>query len=1040
MQDNLIQFDNINSNTIPLKLDTTLEPFTRDLDGGNLSYININILYQANYKLHKFNESDKPNDGKIKVIEEKIDKLHIVLDTYDAYEMKKTYIDNLYSITLSVKQNELFKFRFMRNNNLEFLDEDHYLRAIEPDINIEANKSEHWPIDYIYPEYGIDSKLSTEKYDKKLDIDSFKKSMFNVFNWKTRWRWILPSDNEKYIFTFYVPIIVTYNDPNTYFRDNPRLGFQWDYLPKNFYIQNNTQKITFKDSDGNTIDDTLYLEDVNIGDISDHTNLNNMMFILIRHNLGYSNEQYIVSDELIDYRLDNQNLSKINNFFNLYSCRYANMILYINNYIKNPLTIVKNNTTLLIDKITEFLNNTNNRLLSDMAGYVNKEEFIWHDGSISKLQKFDFTNRDNYPELYYFQQNYFYPEITYSTHNYSVIINNVKIELQINVDVKPHPLFTAIYPIFEIIRDGYGRVNVGSFTYFNDQSISEYIDFIRTSPKEAKLYINKWIVLNVLSNAIITTVECNNFPRNKSSFRPEINDSLKIMGYSVTNSQLKDPLTANVDVRPYLIKLINILDKLNKNRCFNQTRSDGLYPLDSNINLSRLQPSIMPKTYRYPILYTGKLLENDENKQLLNFKPTYNLSLYWIEKHIITLLYKYDDPVNNNMKGYTEFKIIKRISSDDDGLTVDNFGNPIIGVGKPLNRSILKILDTNLNENTQPILTKKQKSNFYFLIEIFLKIDTNIIDTVIDLSNYVLMNTDGHMLYNGNQYNNILFKDQYTSLKTKPNTEVIYDNITIKEPLKDIIKYNKIYHYFKLYLTRISSNNDYSIKKYTVDRLNYILLMYEQLIHRFSRSYWISQKKINQDTFIRNLSLKNKYKLFIKMLYIYTLLNNNDKIVCISNNYDTDIRIKNLNHKDPKYNIAIKYTELGYIDLINKDETLIKLTKLAMYKVNIGSIQIRTTDDIIKNSIFDYSKQIGNYYKLTTTSGDEGETHKYTNLMDVNRYNTIEILRITLENCIKRLLSAIIWPEFINEVKNLYNEHLKISQTIDNLHIDKLTI
>jgi hypothetical protein len=145
-------------------------------------------------------------------------------------------------------------------------------------------------------------------------------------------------------------------------------------------------------------------------------------------------------------------------------------------------------------------------------------------------------------------------------------------------------------------------------------------------------------------------------------------------------------------------------------------------------------------------------------------------------------------------------------------------------------------------------------------------------------------------------------------------------------------------------------------KKYTneieLDSLNTIndaLIILEKPIRLFARSFWINMNEITITNFINDLTVLNKIKLYYKILYIGTLLK--------SNLIDSKIE---LSYKASEFKITADSksvnklvndkSSLEFFELINNNDTINKLFKLARHHLVRGNLILDTPPFLLEHS------------------------------------------------------------------------------------------
>ena len=389
---------------------------------GGTNYVNVTIIYQ------QIDEEKR-----------KYNKFYLVKDDFTAYEMHRVNINSQYIITIKVPVDQYFKFKFMRDNKIEILDEDIELKRV----------------------FNANGTLIPIDGDK--DNAEFK----DLNEWNARWRWIKPKENESdyiYYFSYYLPFysipLVADRATNSLIK-NDHNPIEYDYLPD--YPKIAPRKIKILDTQGN-ISSTIDLLEVTI--VKDIT----LKTTLLSQNLSY------VGNE--------------GNYDNLIGkvVRNTNMILYFQNFIKNNVELV----TTQYDQLIKLIEHITTKLV--FIRNINDT----YPGVTSKL---DFTPPPSMPlyanwsTLYYISD----PNGTYE--KYTFYSDGKKYEFESNIhlihDVKLEMIMLRISFVFTNLL----RVTAQCFNNL-PKKILEYVEFFKNFQSSNKNYAIKCLYLYLLQNSV----------------------------------------------------------------------------------------------------------------------------------------------------------------------------------------------------------------------------------------------------------------------------------------------------------------------------------------------------------------------------------------------------------------------------------------------------------------------------------------------------------------------------------------------------------
>ena len=393
---------------------------------GGTNYVNVTIIYQ------QIDEEKR-----------KYNKFYLVKDDFTAYEMHRVNINSQYIITIKVPVDQYFKFKFMRDNKIEILDEDIELKTV------------------------FDANHTLIPKDDDKDNAEFK----DLNEWNARWRWIKPKENESdyiYYFSYYLPFysipLVADRATNSLIK-NDHNPIEYDYLPDDPKIA--PRKIKILDTHGN-ISSTIDLLEVTI--VKD---INKLKTTLLSQNLSYVGNEGNY-DTLIDKVVRN-----------------TNMILYFQNFIKNNVELV----TTQYDQLIKLIEHITTKLVSSNINDT-------YPGVTSKL---DFTPPlpitllyTNWSTLYYIFDTST-PGLD-SFKKYTFYSDGKKYEFESSIhlihDVKLEMIMLRISFVFTNLL----RVTAQCFNNL-PKKILEYVEFFKNFQSSNKNYAIKCLYLYLLQNS-----------------------------------------------------------------------------------------------------------------------------------------------------------------------------------------------------------------------------------------------------------------------------------------------------------------------------------------------------------------------------------------------------------------------------------------------------------------------------------------------------------------------------------------------------------
>jgi hypothetical protein len=142
-----------------------------------------------------------------------------------------------------------------------------------------------------------------------------------------------------------------------------------------------------------------------------------------------------------------------------------------------------------------------------------------------------------------------------------------------------------------------------------------------------------------------------------------------------------------------------------------------------------------------------------------------------------------------------------------------------------------------------------------------------------------------------------------------------------------------------------------------IDAINEVYAIFSKELKLFSHSFWLDLTDNSIGIFIENLTEINRAKLFYKFACIYALLGSN-----IIKSYGIEIvdsggsKKLQLNGNIDITNDIVNRTSIEYYHLINHNDTLNKLFKIARSNLVTGAITLGLEDDVLKNKTLDLTQ------------------------------------------------------------------------------------
>lgn len=513
----------------------------QNLLGGNNEYVLINFVY--------FKTLNTINTIKY---EEWTD-IYIVDENYNAYRMAIGIIDSMYVLALVLPKNKIFKFKFMKNTFIEFLDNDIDLLSYHYNKNNSINQKDlndltRWR--YIY---------TSEDVDKKIMCYSYCMPNFNINNTNT------------------IIDLLTINS-------NRR-----DLLEINDEILNNTiiqdkREIYIYDSYGGK-----QISKIEIPKIELNKNDNNVFYELIRHNMGYNIE---IPHKNFSFELNGNiydNITSIYNFYRNNGCRVENIYIYFREYIRKDIEIIM--TAL---KAIEYK--------SKYIGMLNYKDLniidpIFISSYSNRISNTDDTKKlHGDPSIIYSSNelyNYYTKQICYAIHpnpGNSVDLDTnigelyIKIKLKDNI-IKMNALTNKIDELLTHIIT-LSRILLGKFGNMPN-TVANYISFFKQFKLVSLKYLMRLQIIEILSDLqkyIINDDNSIELTDNTTSTTHYINQKNLTIGATITYTSITT--TANDTLLTQ--KINKIMNDLSGKYIYSWINDNTIKQYFNDINIDNL--------------------------------------------------------------------------------------------------------------------------------------------------------------------------------------------------------------------------------------------------------------------------------------------------------------------------------------------------------------------------------------------------------------------------------------------------------------------
>jgi hypothetical protein len=206
-------------------------------------------------------------------------------------------------------------------------------------------------------------------------------------------------------------------------------------------------------------------------------------------------------------------------------------------------------------------------------------------------------------------------------------------------------------------------------------------------------------------------------------------------------------------------------------------------------------------------------------------------------------------------------------------------------------------------------------------------------------------------------------------------TSDTYESSTVKKKIDDVYK------------GKLIETGDI-IYFYKYESISEVMRIFEKEIRLFNRSFWLDLGDISLDKFINDLSPVNRIKLYFKCLCIYTLLHSNHKNSKIKLNIGTpSMSTFKIDNEDLGTSVGNRST-IKFFNLINNNETLNKLFRLARYHMIMGHLSLNTEQRLLDNGILNLSNNfVHNIDKIPSSSPpiEFTNSNNYKNIVFVTK-------------------------------------------------------
>jgi len=530
------------------------------------SYTKVRIWYFKNYNLNPPIEQ--------------FNKIYLVTDKYVAYEMNNLIQNNTYFLELNIPNGIYFKFKFMRDDKLEYLHENGVLKGLT-----------------------FDQTLHDEAEAGKLDINKHYYS----------WRFIKINDKliTDYFFSFCIASIDNIGD--NIISDTVKRAYD---VPANMVIQKRNNIAT---ESRQIIPITQIILDAQAGPpLSDEEA--DAYARISNHNLGNNTTDSII------YSIPSRDIVK-------YSCYNNNLLLYmeyltLNNYLKYNtfLDMLNSQTKYFFEQYNDKVDGSFYHVLEELIKFGLPPNSILYSGNDNLLSTDALKHINKYDKT----------QIAYQMligHNYLNSYNIKLLDLDIHFDthikIVQHPIVELLEEyVFTHLKAAL-QIHSGKFNKL-PLTLRDYKLFFDNYKQSCINQLIKFMFIDMLMSDKMHFLDNSYTPSFGGATLPPKNDKLEINGisfnrdeYSVIHGSL------HVITDPAKLIIINKLKQIKTDFTSLLTTSGQVYAAATKYKFK--ESYVFFSSYVYPKEYYQDVNEN------------YLLTVAWINKYIAPLVYNQDE-------------------------------------------------------------------------------------------------------------------------------------------------------------------------------------------------------------------------------------------------------------------------------------------------------------------------------------------------------------------------------------------------------------
>lgn len=529
------------------------------------SYTKVRIWYFKNYNLNPPIEQ--------------FDKIYLVTDKYVAYEMNNLIQNNTYFLELNIPNDAYFKFKFMRDDKLEYLHENGVLKGLT-----------------------FDQRLHDEADAQKTDVDKHHYS----------WRFIKINDKLiiDYFFSFCTAFITSIGD--NIISDIVRRSYQ---IPVDMVIQK--QKNIATESRQVILIAAITL-DGNLIPPYDNP-IDNAYAQITNHNLGNNTTDSIINS------IPLTDIIK-------YSCYNNNLLLYmeyltLNNYSKYNtfLDMLDSQTKYFFEQYNENIDGEFYSVLEELINFGSVPKSTLYSGNDNLLSTITSKHVNKYDKT----------QIAYHIligHNYLNSYNIKLLDLDIHFDthikIVQHPIVELLEEyVFTHLKAAL-QIHSGKFNKL-PLTLRDYKLFFDNYKQSCINQLIKFMFIDMLMSDKMHFLDNSYTPSSGGVTLPPKNDKLEINGISFNRDEYSVIHgSSHVITDPTKLIIINKLKQIKTD--FTSLLSTTGKTYDAATGYTFKESYVFFSSYIYPKEYYQDVNEN------------YLLTVAWINKYIAPLVYNQD--------------------------------------------------------------------------------------------------------------------------------------------------------------------------------------------------------------------------------------------------------------------------------------------------------------------------------------------------------------------------------------------------------------